>query len=831
MTRTPAGNTGRRRPPGPLTTAVSGGILAGMLWHVADRSTRQRADRDAGRGAGLTQRAAALDATVTAPVPLADPDRPARGLFDRLGRTVTRHPWTYLTLWLLIAALAGGGTFLGFGQGGLFHRMTNSVSLVSGSESDTVNQLTTGATDHQTITIVVAGLDIPAQRADLATFMAGQDAALAAVDGVSQVVDPFQLAVAPDPAMAAQAQAMFSDKQDGFLVSVTLDFADGKPAPDTQRANLTTAVDAMDAALVDRFPGASATPVTQQLMGDAILGQVQSDLVTGEAVSLPVALLLLLVVFGGVVAAGLPLAGAVLSIIVGLGAVWGLTFVLNVDSFILNIITIIGLALSIDYGLLVVSRYREELADCLVQAGYPADGSVVPDKATSRVIVRAATRATIATAGRTVAFSAVTIACAMSALLVMQSDLLKTIGTAGIAVTLLAVLMALMVVPALIVIANRVLIQPSILTRIPGVRTVTKAVGDASSDTGVFSRLARRVHAHPWIVLAAVLLILGVMVSPIRSFALRTVFADYLPAGNVTTQAYQRIQSDYPAARAASIVVIADVPPTQAGPLHQHLESLPQADFVSPPTALASDAGRSLLDVHLSYDNQVGTEVTDQVTALRAYDPGYPMLVGGPAALQKDFIDSVLNAAPLALAIMAAAVLVLLFLMTGSLIVPLKALIINSLSLVASLGATSWIFMHGYFGMPKLLGIETIIAACFICFGFGLAMDYEVFLLARIKEAWDAGVPNDRAVELGLQRSGRIITSAAAIIVAVFVGFSFGQMIAIKQIGVALAVTVVADATLVRMLLVPATMTILGKWNWWAPRPLKALYNKLGFLH
>jgi RND superfamily putative drug exporter len=161
----------------------------------------------------------------------------------------------------------------------------------------------------------------------------------------------------------------------------------------------------------------------------------------------------------------------------------------------------------------------------------------------------------------------------------------------------------------------------------------------------------------------------------------------------------------------------------------------------------------------------------------------------------------------------------------------LKALIINSASLLASLGATVWVFQNGYLGMPKQLGLETFIVACGVCFGFGLAMDYEVFLLARIKEYWDKGCSNDQAVELGLQRSGRIITSAAAIIIAVFIGFTFGDMIAIKQIGVMLAITVGLDATLVRLLLVPATMTVLGKWNWWDPKPLRKLYQKIGIIH
>ncbi|XCB30050.1 MMPL family transporter [Arcanobacterium hippocoleae] len=177
------------------------------------------------------------------------------------------------------------------------------------------------------------------------------------------------------------------------------------------------------------------------------------------------------------------------------------------------------------------------------------------------------------------------------------------------------------------------------------------------------------------------------------------------------------------------------------------------------------------------------------------------------------------------------AVLLLLFLLTGSIVVPLKALIINTLSLVSSMGITVFIFQHGLFGMPVSQGLETFVVACAAAFGFGLAMDYEVFLIARIKEYWDAGMDNDSAVEHGLQQSGRIITAAAAIIIAVFIGFSFGNLLPIKQIGVALAVIVFVDATLVRMLLVPALMTLMGRWNWWAPKPLLKFYEKFKIVH
>ena len=758
-------------------------------------------------------------------------------MFDKLGQGVTRHPWVFLAFWLVICISAVGGAFFGFGQGGLFDRMENSMSLVPGSDSDQVNQATNSTEDGETITVVVTGVDLSTPAAQLAAsqFMTTNRATLTGVPNVKQVVDPFQLQALPDPAAQQQAMAMLSSAQDGFLITLTLDPSlNGdaqREARNTTHNAVTAAVSDFQSALDAQYPNATATQMSVSLLGDAIIGQVQSDLVTGEAISLPVALLLMIIVFGGVMAAGLPLAGALISIATGLGAVWLLTFVTTVDSFILNVVSLIGVALSVDYGLLVVSRYREQIVIELAEHGYPTDHSRVPRKYAAKEIVRSAAHKTVATAGRTVAFSAMTIACAMSALLTMKSSLLKTMATSAIIVTILAVLMALMVVPSLIVIMNRVLIQRSVLSRIPGLRQMTKALSDEASDHGVFSRLAHGVHRHPWWVMLIVLAVLGVMAYPISGLKMRTTFDDFLPPDNQTTIAYQTMQDNYPAIRGASIIVLADEPPAQSTDLYTYLKSLDGVDFVSPPAALTTDANRTVINVHVGADDQVGSQVTDMVKSLRTYDAGVPILIGGPAALQYDFIQSVLDNAWRALLIMICAVFVLLFLMTGSLIVPLKALIINSLSLIASLGATSHIFQNGWFGMQKVLGMETFIVVCGICFGFGLAMDYEVFLLARIKEFWDAGLPNDEAVEKGLQRSGRIITSAAAIIVAVFIGFTAGEMGAIKQVGVMLAVTVVTDATLVRLLLVPATMTVLGKWNWWAPPPLRFLYKHLKIIH
>jgi len=748
-------------------------------------------------------------------------------MFDALGKSVAHHPIRAVLVWLIVLVLACLGAFWGYGQGGVFDRLANSASLVHGTESDTVNHLASSDAGGVSISVVVDGVTMDLDAPALAVFMDEHRGDLM-VDGVKTAVDPFQF---PDPTMP-QAQAMMSDKKDGFIIALTLDedLKDQKAV----EADVDEAVANFQDDLRDQFADANARVVSTSAMSNAVMDQVKVDLIRGETVGVPVALLLLIIVFGGLLAAGLPIVGALVAIGIGMGSLWAMTFATTVESFTMNITSIIGLALSIDYGLLIVSRYREELANLLTAKGFTTDGTRIPAKEEARPLVVEAMEATLRTAGRTVFFSAVTIAFALSALLVQEASMLKIISTAGITVTIMAVLTAMTLVPAIIVLMRRVLIKPSPITRIPVLRSVVRAVGDSSSDHGFFSKLAHGVHKRPWLIMVVIAVVLVAMASPLRDLQMRTAFSDYMPEGRDETTAYNILQDDYVALRAPSIIVVADLPASDTSglaPLLDRLNSLDDVDYVSQPAPLVDDDQRSAINVHIDIENQVGSEVTQDVKDLRDYDAGYETLIGGAAALQLDFIQSIIDRAPWSLGIMVVAVFVLMFLMTGSVIVPLKAIVINSLSLLASLGATTWIFMNGYFGMPEVMGMETFIIVCAICFGFGLAMDYEVFLISRIKEFYNQGLSNDLAVERGLQRSGRIITSAAAIIVAVFIGFTFGDMVPIKEIGVALAITVITDATLVRMLLVPATMTILGKWNWWAPKPLRRVYDRLHIVH
>ncbi len=753
-------------------------------------------------------------------------------MFNRLGRITTHHPWAVLSTWALITALGLMASFWGFGHGDLFSRLAVTAPSTPGSQSDRVAQLTADEDTGPVTTVVVSGIPIQHNLPDLVAFTAEYRSNFSEIDHVVSVIDPFITSPAhPVPDLTdPHNQALLSTNGDGFAVVITAEKQTSDADAKATKTKIDEAISTFTAALTEKFPDAQVNAISQALVSDGIIALIQSDLVRGETIGLPVALVLMLVVFGGLVAAGLPLGGAVISILLGMAGIWVSTFFMDFNSFILNVVSIIGLALSIDYGLLVVSRCREEFAIELTRRGLPADGSSLPDRASTHTLVRAAVERTVRTAGRTVFFSALTIACSISGLLVFDSPTLRGITIGGMLVTILAVLTSISVVPALITLLGVVLIRPSRTSRVPGLAQLTRLVGDSSAEEGFFSSVARWVHRIPWAMILLIGMMLAVMASPLSGLRMRSSFIEYLPDDSPALIAHYQLQDGYPALATPQIIVAAKVNQAQSAQLVQYLTAQDHVAHVIPAERPLAD-GMTEFGVHMDTSDPTGAEVSSLVHELRDHDPGYEILVGGAAAMQEDFAASLADGAPLALLIVAVAVFILLFLMTGSLAIPLKALIVNSLSLMASLGATVWIFEGGHLGMTPTNGLETYIVAIMIAFGFGLSMDYEVFLVARMKEYWDAGLPNDRAVAQGLQRSGRIITSAAAIIVAVFIGFISGQMIAIKQIGVALAIMVTVDATLVRLLLVPATMEVLGRWNWWAPAPLRWIHDRFRIEH
>lgn len=744
-------------------------------------------------------------------------------VFARVGRAVAHHPRLTVVTWLVLAVLGYGLAVLGVHGENLFDRLSTGAPSVPGSESAEGRQILEDADESgPSLTLVLEGVD-PTDP-DVATSLAPAREELAAIDGVASVIDPLGL---PDGVANPAAAPLVAQDGDGFLVVVELE-------PDLSADEQQAALDDVEARLREIptdlevvAPGVTGFVGGTTLIVEAITDQVETDLRTGETIALPIALLIMVLVFGGFLAASMPMAGAIASIAGGLAALLAFSYVLDLDSSVVNIVTVLGLGLSIDWGLLMVSRFREELHRLVDDDGGQGSRRRRGDGAVLTAIER-----TMATAGRTVTFSALIVAISIAGLLVFQPPILRAFGAAGVAVIVVAAATALTLVPALLVLAGRRLIRPSILARVPGLRGILARTSDVQTEEGVFSRLTGRVQRHPWFVLTGCLVVLGILALPLAHLELRNSTTELLPAGSAQREFVDTLASDYPAATAPAITVVTQTSLDEATAWAATLEDVDGVASVDPPTPTGSYV---VIGVRPDTDDPGDAVARGVVEDIRDLDAPFPTWVTGQAASQIDFTAAVVARAPWAIGIVAVTTLVLLFLMTGSVVVPIKALLTNAISLAASLGVLVWVFQDGHLsGLLNFTptgGIETYVIALVVAFAFGLAMDYEVFLLSRIKELVDAGLPNDEAVRLGLQRSGRIITSAALIVIVVFAGFVAGELLVIKEVGFSLAVAVLIDATLVRMLLVPATMTLLGRANWWAPPFLRRLYARMSLTH
>jgi RND superfamily putative drug exporter len=525
--------------------------------------------------------------------------------------------------------------------------------------------------------------------------------------------------------------------------------------------------------------------------------QAQEDLERGERLALPVLLLLLLFVFRGIVAAVTPLLMAVVAVAGALLILLGISEVADISVYSVNVITMLGLGLAVDYSLLVISRFREERAA----------GLELP----------AAIERTLATAGRTVAFSGLTVAASLCGLLVFAEPFLRSLAWGGIGVVLVAMAAAVTLVPALLGIWGR-RIRPGRAGR---------------SDQGLFYRLSRVVQRAAPVIVVAVAALLVLLAVPFRHARLENSGLEALPASSESRQLFETIDQRFEGGGTDPIVLLVETSP-RAPLLADYLrrvETLPGVRSVRPREGIPPVL--TVVDVVPTGTSQ-GPVATRLVERIRALERPVPVGVTGAAAFLVDYRDSLLARLPWALGLIGLATFVLLFLMTGSVVVPVKAIVMNVLSLGASFGALVWVFQDGH--LSGLLGfdppgmVDITVPVLIFVFAFGLSMDYEVFLLSRIKEAWDQTGDNDRAVALGLQRTGRIVTSAATLIVVVFLGFAAGELLTIKEVGLGMAIAVVLDATVVRMLLVPATMKLMGRWNWWAPPAMRRLHQRFGLL-
>ncbi len=563
----------------------------------------------------------------------------------------------------------------------------------------------------------------------------------------------------------------------------------------------------------------AGTGVNVRLGGNAAINeqintQVSQDLARGEGMSMPVLLVLLVIVFGSVVAAGLPLLIGGMTVLGSFVVLRLLTQVTDVSVFAINIITLLGLGLAIDYGLFIVSRFREEL-----RPGVP---------------VAAALGRTMATAGRTVLFSAVTVAVSLSSLMLFPQVFLRSMGYGGVAAIAVAATTALTVLPAaLAVLGHRV---DALRVRLPRRRPSSGSVlaDPAPSDPrgGRWERFARTVMRRPIVfVLAsgAFLITLGL---PFLHVQFGGIDERALPTSAPARQVAQALRQQFEAPSTAPIdVLVENATPAAAQDFATRVGAV---DGVRAVRTAAVAGSTTLLNV--DYPGEaVDTAARTVVDRVRQLPPpaGSRVLVGGITAHNVDLRASLADRLPwMALAVVATTFL-LLFLAFGSFVLPLKAVVMNVLSLGASFGVVTWVFQDG--NLSGLLGftstgtVETTQPILMLAILFGLSMDYEVFLLSRVREQYERSGDNTDAVAQGLQRTGRIITNAALLLVVVIATFSTSGITFIKLIGVGMAVAIVVDATVVRAMLVPATMRLLGRWNWWAPGPLQRWQNRYGW--
>jgi RND superfamily putative drug exporter len=531
------------------------------------------------------------------------------------------------------------------------------------------------------------------------------------------------------------------------------------------------------------------------------------DLARAEMISMPVVLLLALLIFGSLVAASMPALVGLLAMVGALALVRVITLFTDVSVFSVNVISLLGIGLAIDYALFVVSRFREELALL------PVDD---PEASATAV------RRTMATAGRTVLFSGLTVAAAMSSLLIFPQAFLKSMGYGGMAAVLVAMLAALTVLPA----ALRLLGRRVDGGRLPWRRHRPVVVAD---ERGRWARLARGVMRRPWLVIGVTVSGLLLVASPFLGASWGSVDHKVLPEDAPAHVAADKLLEFGPETSTAELLLTG----TSQADASAYADEVAAVDGVLGVQPVAAEGDSTLL--RASWEGNSQTEASQAlVERIRSVEPASgEVLVGGQSAATVDLIDSVGAHLPLMGLIVVAVMLVLLFLAFGSLVLPVKAVVMNLFSITASFGVVTWIFADGH--LSGLLGFESqgyldaTNPILMLAILFGLSMDYEVFLLSRVREQWDHSQDNDLAVATGVQKTGRIITSAAVLLAVVIGAFATSGIVFMKMLGIGMLVALLVDATIVRALLVPATMKLLGRWNWWAPAPLARWWNRHGF--
>ena len=588
--------------------------------------------------------------------------------------------------------------------------------------------------------------------------------------------------------------------------------------------------------LADQLPrgngGVKVEAGGSALVHSEITRQTKTDLIRMEAIAIPLSFLALVWVFGGLLAAALPVAVGGFAILGSLAALRAIALLTDVSIFALNVAAALGLALAIDYTLLIISRYRDELAD---------GGS------REQALMR-----TMTTAGRTVLFSAMTVALAMVGMAIFPMYFLKSFAYAGVAVVVFAAIAAVAVTPAAIVLAGDRLDALDIRRLLRRLSGRAEPPPPAAGHTAWY-RMAKFVmrHAIPiGLTVTAALLVLG---TPFLRVSWGNPDDRVLPASSSARAVNDRIRTDFALdSNNAVKIVLPDTTALTASDLEIYAAELsrvpdvaavsaPAGTFVAgerkgPPSAPAATNGTStFLTVESTAPLYTPASETQLDRLHRVLLPGNASAqFTGAAQTNRDSVQGITSHLPLVLGFMAVVMLVLLFLLTGSLVLPIKAVLLNTLSLTAAFGALVWIFQDGHLWAAGTTPTGTLVVnipVLMFCIAFGLSMDYEVFLLSRIREYWLASPgrssDNDESIALGIERTGRVVTAAALLMTISFAALMFAGVSFMRMFAVGLTIAVLADATVVRMVLVPAFMHLLGKVNWWAPAPLARWHRQV----
>ena len=692
-------------------------------------------------------------------------------MFEKLGGFIVAHKKSVLVLFMLITLTAGGIGSLAFGK------------LDSGGYSDPKSESARATTYiiekfkvQEPIVTLVVDSKTNVDDAQVIANASSLEKEIQKVKGVSKTYSYWSTGGAPT--------MRSTDGKAGFI----LVYADLK-------AGDFKGFSAIGATIQERFDGnykgLQVYAGGGAVITHAINSKIEKDLFLAESIAIPLTFLLLIFVFGAMVASAMPLFVGVSAILGSFFLIYLLTHFTNVSVFALNLITGLGLGLGIDYALLMVNRFREEL-----HHGKSVDESVIK---------------TVATAGKTVFYSGLTVFVTMASLLFFPLNFLKSFGYAGISVISLAVLGAVIALPALLAILGE---------------KVDKGVVRKSAITpkedGRWAQTARTVMRRPIPVVIASLVILGIMALPIANIAFAQIDSRVLPASDRAALSSHVIESRFDGLLGSPIEVVV---PNGVGR---------ESEISSYLTHVKAVPGIVRIGAFETYGKDIRVQVISSVASrstaseqvihdIRALKSPTETLIGGAAADFTDSQDGIASKLPFALGWIALSVLILIFVFTGSIILPLKAVLLNALSLCATLGAISWIFIDGHlkwlvgdFTVTGTLDTGSVILVAVVV--FGLSMDYELFLLSRIREEHISGKSNVESVAVGLQRSARIITAAALLLAVVFATFMISGVTSIKMLGFGVALAVLLDATLVRALLVPALMRLFGERNWWAPK-------------